>query len=334
MGPVSPGNSGFNSSEHKRICPNLGQNQEFGGDGSRYRLFLPDVYAGFPKISLGADRVAFEAISPITSEVAQPRAIGQVRVAARLRDGRTVLDRFRQQGSAKALYPRTHGSDLQAVLLNTAGGVTGGDVFSYAAQADDGAWLTLATQTAERGYLAQPGLTGRIRTDLTLSSGARIDWLPQETILFDGAAIDRGLQVDMAPDATLLAVEPLILGRKAMGERLNDINFRDTWRVRRGTELIYADALRLHGPGEDLIARPAVLDGARALATVLLVAPDAGQHLNALRNILPDGGGASLIRPGVLATRLVAPDGFTLRRALIPVLEMLRGAPLPTVWKM
>lgn len=291
-------------------------------------MFVHDLRPGGPTI------VAYAAISQNQDVSTQPRAFGRVAVSARPRGPRTSLYQFRQQGSAKALFPKTFGADLQAVLLNTAGGVTGGDDFGYSATVEDDGFLTLATQTAERAYRAQPGLTGRVRTHLTAGAGARINWLPQETILFDGCNLSRRFEVDLAPSSTLLAVEPLVLGRKAMGERLDQIGLSDTWRIRRDGKLIYADSLRLHGSGIDLMNRPVVLDGASAMATVLLATQDADRHLPILRDALPENAGASLIRPGVLIARLVADDGFALRKALIPVLELLRGAPLPTVWKM
>lgn len=265
---------------------------------------------------------------------AQPRAVGQAMVSAKLRDGRSRLADLRQSGSAKILFPLTHTPDLHAVLLNTAGGITGGDRLEYSAEAQDGAALTVSTQACERGYKSQPDAVGSLETTLTVGQSATLHWLPQETILFDGAALDRRLNVQMAGDAKLLAVEPIIFGRTAMGETVRDLRLTDQWRVRRDGELIYADSLRLHGDFQQIAARPAVLNGAGAMASVLLVAPDADTRLKPLRALLPAEAGASLIRPGVLTARILAADGFQLRRALIPILEYLRGAPLPTVWKM
>lgn len=271
-------------------------------------------------------------VQDIASKV-QPRAIGIARVSSRLRDARSVLADLHQSGSAKILFPRTFTDDLHAVLLNTAGGITGGDRFSYAATATAGAALTVTTQACERGYRAQPGSTGTLHTDLSLGSAATLHWLPQETILFDGAALDRRLSVEMAADATLLAVEPIIFGRTAMGEVVHDLRLTDHWRVRRDGELVYADALRMIGDFNAIASRPGTLNGAGAMASVLLVSPTAESSLSALRQLLPVDAGASLIRPGVLTARILAKDGFLLRRALIPILEYLRGAPLPQVWK-
>ncbi|MEM9061278.1 MAG: urease accessory protein UreD [Pseudomonadota bacterium] len=267
-----------------------------------------------------------------TNDRALPRAIGVVRVGAKSVPGQTVLDRLYQKGSAKALLPRTFEADLTAVLLNTSGGVTGGDRFEYSADALTGSHLTLTTQAAERAYRALPGQTGRIETRLTAAAHARVDWLPQETILYDGAALNRRLDIDLSADATVLAVESFILGRAAMGEAVRDLRLTDHWRVRREGRLIYADALRLRGDAEAVANRIATLGGHRAFATVLFSGPDAGRHLAPLRSKIADTGGASLIRDGVLAARLTAPDGFRLRKALVPALEFLRGAPLPRPW--
>lgn len=265
---------------------------------------------------------------------AQPRAIGQALVAARATAGQSLLADLHHAGSARAMLPRTGTPDLQAVLVNTAGGVTGGDRFQWRGQAGAGAALTLSTQAAERAYRALPGQTGRVDTRLTAAPGATVHWLPQETIVFDGARIERCLDADLAPDATLIAVEPIIFGRTAMGERLTQIHLMDTWRIRRDGRLIFADALRISGSGEAILARPAVLAGARAMASLVMVGASAPSLLAPLRARLPETGGASLIGDDVLAARIVAPNGMALRRVLIPILEGLRGASLPKVWRL
>ena len=267
---------------------------------------------------------------PLT--VAQQRAIGHARISVRQRAGRTRLAGLRQEGSAKILLPRTQGIALQAVLLNTAGGITGGDWFGWTGEAGPETHLSLSSQAAERAYRARPGETGHVTTRLRIAEGARLDWLPQETILFDGAALSRRLEADLAPDATLLAVEPLIFGRKAMGEVVHDLRLTDQWRIRRGGDLVYADALRVHGDAAAILSGPATLAGMRAMASLALIAPEAERLLAPLRAALPATAGASLIRPGVLAARIAAPDGLVLRRALMRALPVL--APLPKVWSL
>lgn len=218
------------------------------------------------------------------------------------------------------------------MVLNTAGGVTGGDRYHLSARAEADAALVLTTQAAERIYRAQPGEVGQVRTALTVAPGARLDWLPQETIVFDQAALDRRLEADVAPDGRLLMVEPLVFGRKAMGETVHQGFLTDRWRVRCGGDLIFADALRLDGAIQKTLDRAASGRGARAMASLLLVSPDADLYLDPLRDALGESGGASLIRPGVLFGRCLAVDGFALRRHIIPAIQALSGAAIPKTW--
>jgi len=266
---------------------------------------------------------------------AQPRARGRGLVQVRHARGQTVLEDLVQSGSTKLLFPRSH-SGMTAVILNTAGGVTGGDQFAIRAEAGAQSHLTLTTQAAERAYRAQPGETGEVETHLTLGPKARLFWLPQETILFDGASLRRRLSVDMAPDADLLMVEPLILGRTAMGETLHDFSLHDRIDLRVGGALRYADRTRLDGPS---LARsgPATLGAHGAAANLVLAGHWAEAQLDRIRNHLtqmPDGaiGGASLIGPDVLACRLLARTGYALRCALVPLLETLTASGLPRPW--
>ena len=276
---------------------------------------------------MGRPEAQFKAID------VQPRAHGDVRLCAAVRRGRTRIDQLYQAGSAKALFPRTPAGPMQAVLLNTAGGVTGGDRFDWTITAQPGADVSVATQTAERIYRAQPGQTGLVTTRLSVGDGAVLRWLPQETIVFDHGALSRRLEVDLAADARVLCVESLVFGRAAMGETVRTVRLDDQWRIRRAGRLVFADALHLHGDAAAQLAGPGTARGGRAIATAVLAAPDADARLAAVRAALPPTAGASLVRDGVLVVRLIAADGFQLRRTLVAVLEIL-GGPLPNVWNM
>ena len=271
-------------------------------------------------------------IAPVTAGPRQPRAIGRARVTARLRAGRSVLGELYQQGASKVLLPRTGGSALTAVTLNTAGGMTGGDSFQIAARAETGAHLVVTTQAAERVYRAQDNETAALTCHLTVQDNARLDWLPQETILFDRCALTRRLTADLGANAAFLMVEPLIFGRAAMGETLTAGAFRERIEVRRQGALVFAAATRLTGDIQKQLDHPATAGGARAMASLLYVAANAETHLNALRSLLPATAGASLIRDGVLFARILAPDGYTLRQSLLPAITRLSGAPLPRTW--
>ncbi|MGR3839188.1 MAG: urease accessory protein UreD [Cognatishimia sp.] len=231
----------------------------------------------------------------------------------------------------KALFPRAQ--DVQAILINTSGGLTGGDQIDVTACAGVGSSLTLTTQAAERAYRAQEG-RARMTTDLSVEADAQINWLPQEMILFEGSALDRYLTVDLARESRFLMVEPIIFGRAAMGEKLTDVSFKDRIRIDRDGQPLYWDGLDLNGQVMQHLSRRAVAGGARAMVSLVYVAPNAEAHVDALNAMLPDTGGVSLLASDLLTLRYVAADSFELRRDLIPILERLTKDQLPTSWRL
>jgi urease accessory protein len=262
------------------------------------------------------------------------RARGLARVAMRADGGTTRLVENYQSGSAKVRFPRQSvGGPLEVVLLNTAGGVTGGDHLSYAVSVGAGAHGVATTQAAERIYRRSDGVA-RIETTLAVDAGGSLDWLPQETILFDRSALTRTLTADVHPDGRLLAVEAIVLGRTAMGEQARDVLLADSWRIRRGGRLVFADGLRLDGDSVDILANGATGNGAAAIATLVMVAPDAEAAIDTARAALVSAageGGASAWN-GMLVARLTATGGQALRADLMRLIEALRGDTMPRVW--
>ncbi len=281
----------------------------------------------------GTRQITREAIIPTAAcPAAQPRAIGAVMVRAKRLADRSAIADLRQSGAMKLLFPRPDSAALQAIVINTAGGVTGGDDFALKACAEEDAFLTLTTQAAERAYRAQPGQVANIRNRLMVKQGATLHWLPQETILYEACALRRRLSVDLDEGASLLLVEPLVFGRAAMGEVLRKINFKDRIEIRRRGRPLYLDAITLQGDVTAHLASANIAAGAGALATVVYVAPDAEVHLPKLRALLPNSAGASLLGPDLLVARILAPDSFELRRSLMPILRQLSADALPRSW--
>ncbi|MEQ1901308.1 MAG: urease accessory protein UreD [Devosia sp.] len=214
--------------------------------------------------------------------------------------------------------------------MNTAGGLCGGDHISWQLEAVAGARLTATTPACERVYRSLGG-DARIENRLTVGAGASFDWLPQETILFEGARLSRSLEVDMSEDARFTAVEAVLLGRTAMGEAARGARLFDNWRIRRGGRLIHAEATRLSA---DPLERDSssLLAGALAFATILHIAPDAGRRLESVRALLPQKGGASLIGER-LTVRILAESGLALRRAIAPIIAVLSSTgAVPRLW--
>ncbi|NOC91765.1 urease accessory protein UreD [Ruegeria sp. HKCCD6604] len=261
-----------------------------------------------------------------------PRAAGTVSLSTKQLGNRTVLNKFRQSGSFKCLFPRTTTPELDAVLLNSAGGVTGGDSFRFSCKAAKGTALTLTTQACERAYKAPPKEWGQVTNHLTVEAGARLNWLPQETILYNGSALDRRLRIDLSPDADMLMVEPLVFGRVAMGETLTEIRLRDQIEIWREGTPVFLDAIRFAGDWHTHLAKRHIANGAGAMALIVLASSSAEGHLKPVREMLPDTAGATLIRKDLLVIRILADNSFALRRTLIPVLRRLNKDTLPRCW--
>lgn len=223
---------------------------------------------------------------------------------------------------------------MEAVLINSSGGLTGGDELGWEVAAGEGTELVVTTQACEKIYKASAGSTADVRARITAAAGSRVHWLPQETILFDNASLTRELEADLHEEAELIAVEAVLLGRKAMGEVVRNGLLRDRWRIRRGGRLVHAEDVRLDGGIDALTQEAAVLGGNRAFSTLLYIGPRAEAMLPQLRHCLGESGGASHWN-GKLVIRLSAADGFAMRKILIPIISLLRnGAAVPKVWNL
>lgn len=248
--------------------------------------------------------------------------------------GQTRLSDLREEGSFRVTFPRSATGDPTAVLLNTAGGITGGDRFSVKAEAGAGARLSITTQAAERVYAARQEAAGLVRTSLRAGAHATLRWMPQETILFDHAALDRRLDVELHPSATFLMVEPLVFGRLAGGETVQQAWLKDRVNMRVAGRPVFLDGADMAGDVDAMLMRPAIADGARAMAGVVMYGPPADPLLAPVRAALAGQGGASACAPNILVVRARGEDGFGLRRALVPVLELLTGQDIPKNWRL
>jgi urease accessory protein len=261
------------------------------------------------------------------------RAVGELRVDLRVRDGLTVLEGLRQAGCLKARFPRPELAGWSSVVtLNTSGGIAGGDRLDSVFTVRTGARATIAAQAAERFYrVTRGGPPAQARTRIAVADGAAVEWLPQETILFDHCALDRRLHVELAADAWFLGVESLVFGRAAMGESVEYASVHDVIQVRRAGRLLLHDAIRLDGEVAATLQRPAVAGGARAVATLVHIASNAESALEAVRDASPHCGVSAW--DGILIARILAADGASLRPAVVAALRALRtDRPLPRVW--
>ena len=239
--------------------------------------------------------------------------------------------RVAEDGPLRVRFPNEQGSGLEAMIVNTAGGIAGGDRLQIDVAAEEGARLTITTVAAEKVYRSL-GPKAEIDVRLSVAAGARLCWLPQETILFDRARLARRIDIDMAEGASLLIAEALVFGRSAMGETVEEGFLSDRWRVRCNGRLIFAEAVRLDGAISRKLAEPASANGGVAIATVLAIPADesAAEQVRVLSENHSGEVGISAWN-GLAVARLCAKDGAALRSDLAAVLTAL-GGELPRLW--
>jgi urease accessory protein len=257
------------------------------------------------------------------------RAAGRIALLASARGDVTRRERVYEDGPLRVRFPHAGASGLEAVLVNTAGGIAGGDRHAIEIEARANARITVTTAAAEKVYRSL-GPASEISVTMRVESGACLSWLPQETILFDRARLSRRIQVDLAENASLLIAEALVFGRSAMGETVEQGLLSDRWRIRRGGRLAFAESLRLDGAVARTLAEPVVAAGGAAVATVLVVPGDETMVERVRAQAFCGEVGVSSWN-GLAAARLVAKDGAGLRRDLVAIAAALGGA-LPRLW--
>ncbi len=260
------------------------------------------------------------------------RAVGRLALAFANHGPQTRIQKLYQQGCLKTRLPRPQNPEtLEAVTMNIGGGIAGGDFLATQISLGPDTSVSVSSQAAERVYrtLAEPA---RITTQISLGPSAALAYLPQETILFDGFALVRSLEIDLAPTATYLGVESLVFGRQAMGETIRAGTLNDKIRLRRGEKLILQDMTRLHGDIAAQLARKAIANGAIAVASLIYAAPDAAEKLPAIRAALAGSNAGASAFEGIIFARILAPSAFSLRKCLVAALHSC-GCVLPKVWQ-
>ncbi|NJO36924.1 MAG: urease accessory protein, partial [Rhizobiales bacterium] len=179
-------------------------------------------------------------------------------VRFRLRGAGTVLADLYQQGSAKVRFPKVFdGAPPEAVLINLAGGITGADCLQQTIHLEAGAHAVVTTQAAEKIYRASAGSTpASVTNTVSVGADAFAEWLPQETIFFDGGRLRRRFAADLHPTARLIACESMVFGRTAMGETVRTGHLSDGWRVTVGGRIVFADGLWMDGAIQRRLDRP------------------------------------------------------------------------------
>jgi urease accessory protein len=260
------------------------------------------------------------------------RARGAVRFDVAGIDGVTRRRELHEAGSLRVRFPSPEDEGLSAVLVNTAGGIAGGDRFDIDIASTGNARLTVTTAAAEKIYRAN-GPAAELNVTLRAEDRSHLSWLPQETILFDRTRIHRRFDISLAEGASLLLCEIVVFGRLAMGERMREGEFFDSWRLRRGGKLVFAENIRLDGDIEAKLASRAIANGGVAIGTALIVPGDEAL-VERIRELAPAFGGEVGLSAwnGFAMARFCAQDAARLRADMMAVLGRASGSALPRLW--
>jgi len=253
------------------------------------------------------------------------RGKGVCRIAvAGSKDGNKIIDVF-QQSPLRVIFPRIDGAAAkEAVLINTGGGIAGGDRLECGVTAMAGASIAVTSQTAERVYRAldQPA---RILTKLRVDEDAKLAWFPHETMVFNWARFHRQTEVELSSGSELIALEWLIFGRTASGEQMVGGEIRDSWRVKKEGRLIWADSFRISEEVFPHLNRKALLNNYKAIATLISFGPELAKRLDLLRefSLSLDCRCAVTSVADLIIMRLAAEESWNLKLALRGLLQQL-----------
>lgn len=255
------------------------------------------------------------------SELQRAQGAGRI-VLDGCKRGNRIVDVF-QQYPIRIMFPRNCGAGVEeVVIVNASGGVAGGDRLETAVTLLGEASLTVTTQAAEKVYraLIEPAY---VVTRLSVSEGARLAWLPQETIVFQQARLRRETEIQLVSGAQLLALEWLVFGRAAHGEELRCGYINDSWRVSIDGRLAWADSFRVTDEVFPHLRKKALLSDTKTIATLVCFAPHPESRVEPLRRIASRVAcefGATLVG-GLVIARFAASRSSDLRSALQTVLQ-------------
>lgn len=260
--------------------------------------------------------------------------------AARNANGeQSELKNLYQSGNAKLRFPERDDSFFEAVMINSAGGSTGGDLLEWQVHLEAQTKAIVTTQACEKIYAALDCETADIHVNLQLDKGSQLWWLPQETILFNQSALNRKISVKMEDHCQLLMVESVIFGRQLMGEVVASGSLHDQWQIYVNDRLIHMEAFHLDGNIAEKLAIPVFMNDNLAIANLVFIDDDLKMpsveneaRFNALQNIIEPLGGISCWN-GKLLARLIDKNSYFLRKRLIKVINLLTNeASVPKVW--
>ena len=264
------------------------------------------------------------------------RSHGAARLAFANRFNRnSIVERY-ASAPVRILTPSVQGGIPEAVLANTSGGIAGGDTSHIDILVAQNAQALVTGQAAEKIYRSID-MPASIRTVIKIEDGSTLEYLPQESILFDGAKLNRAVNISLGARSCLLLSEMFVLGRWAMNEDFTRGIFLDRWSIDVAGQPIWREGLRIEG-GLSSLSSSLGFANARALATIFYAGANAAEVLGLARDVIGPMGGATIVR-GMLVVRMLGNEAGMLKQQLSEIISIIRAAALgrpaevPRVWR-
>ena len=237
-----------------------------------------------------------------------------------------------QKGSSRLFFPKNFSKTMECVLINTAGGITGGDKFKCSIKASEESSILVTTQASEKVYRAING-SAEVETQLSISKNSKLVWLPQDTILFSESNLSRKIIIHIEDGAEFLAFDQIVLGRSAMGENIVKSNLHDNWKIYYRNKLIYFDQ---SGWKNNVPLNCAGLKNIRSYASFFYVGPKVEAYEQKLKNIkqvIKNVYLGSSLRNDCLLVRMFGSDAKAIKDRAIHLLRDIWQLDIPNVWK-
>jgi urease accessory protein len=223
----------------------------------------------------------------------------------------------------------------QHIIVHPPGGIAGGDRLNINVDVAEGAWAQLTSPGAAKWYRANGPAYQQV--ELSVKTGATLEWLPQETIVFSAAQAELSTRIDLEGNARLFYWDVIALGRPASGERFELGHFQSALDIRRDGQLIWHERQRIVG-ADGLLDSPIGLDGQPVFATLLVTGEIDSELLEQCRSLPHAVRGDLTQLPGLLVARCLASEALLARGWLIDLWRLLRPAMLgreavsPRIW--
>lgn len=271
------------------------------------------------------------------SDLQLQRNCGTARIGFKCLDGKTELSECFASAPLKWFFPRSSKDVKDAVVANVSGGIAGADQLEFKINSGEATNVSVTSQAAEKIYCALD-TPARVRTKIRVGEHARFEWLPQETIVFDGARLDRSLEVEICPGAEALLAEIVVLGRTAHNEQFRSGHLLDRWSINSEGSPVWRDAFEIDK--SCAMGMAASMAGHSVIATLVYAGADAPKHLDALRGLASQVGGISGATSfrGILLARFLASEAGRFKAGFARMIGELRSrllgrtAQAPRVW--